>query len=74
VKAGEVVTLLGHNGAGKTTSLKSIMGIIGKRTDSVQFANQEIIRTTSDRIARWALSDGAPGRMKLRTLMSLLQR
>jgi branched-chain amino acid transport system ATP-binding protein len=51
VKAGEVVTLLGHNGAGKTTSLKSIMGIIGKRTDSVQFANQEIIRTTSDRIA-----------------------
>jgi len=55
-----VVTLLGHNGAGKTTTLKSIMGIVGKRTESVQFANQEIIRTTSDRIARGALSDGAP--------------
>src|SRR6202008_3845176 len=52
VNAGEVVTLLGRNGAGKTTTLKSIMGIIGKRTGSVRFNSQEIIRTTSDRIAR----------------------
>ncbi|WP_298240779.1 ABC transporter ATP-binding protein [uncultured Bradyrhizobium sp.] len=52
VNAGEVVTLLGRNGAGKTTTLKSIMGIIGKRTGSVKFNNQEIIRTTSDKIAR----------------------
>src|ERR1700754_3327009 len=51
VNAGEVVTLLGRNGAGKTTTLKSIMGIIGKRTGSVRFNNQEIIHTTSDRIA-----------------------
>ncbi|PIT00409.1 histidinol dehydrogenase [Bradyrhizobium nitroreducens] len=52
VNAGEVVTLLGRNGAGKTTTLKSIMGIIGKRTGSVKFNNQEIIRATSDKIAR----------------------
>jgi branched-chain amino acid transport system ATP-binding protein len=52
VKAGEVVTLLGRNGAGKTTTLKSIMGIIGKRTGSIRFNGQEIIRTSSDRIAR----------------------
>jgi branched-chain amino acid transport system ATP-binding protein len=52
VKAGEVVTLLGRNGAGKTTTLKSVMGIIGKRTGSIRFDNQEIIRTTSDKIAR----------------------
>jgi branched-chain amino acid transport system ATP-binding protein len=52
VKAGEVVTLLGRNGAGKTTTLKSIMGMIGKRTGSVRFNSQELIRTTSDRIAR----------------------
>src|ERR1700755_1728242 len=52
VNAGEVVTLLGRNGAGKTTTLKSIMGIIGKRAGSIRFNNQEIIRTTSDRIAR----------------------
>jgi branched-chain amino acid transport system ATP-binding protein len=52
VNAGEVVTLLGRNGAGKTTTLKSIMGIIGKRTGSVRFNDQEIIRASSDRIAR----------------------
>jgi branched-chain amino acid transport system ATP-binding protein len=52
VNAGEVVTLLGRNGAGKTTTLKSVMGIIGKRTGSIRFNDQEIIRTSSDRIAR----------------------
>jgi branched-chain amino acid transport system ATP-binding protein len=52
VNAGEVVTLLGRNGAGKTTTLKSVMGIIGKRTGSIRFNDQEIIRTSSDKIAR----------------------
>ena len=52
VGAGEVVTLLGRNGAGKTTTLKSVMGIIGKRTGSIRFNGQEIIGTTSDKIAR----------------------
>ena len=56
VKAGEVVTLLGRNGAGKTTTLKSIMGMIGKRTGSVKFNNQDIIRTTSDKIARMGIA------------------
>ena len=52
VNGGEVVTLLGRNGAGKTTTLKSVMGIIGKRTGSVRFEGQDIIRASSDRIAR----------------------
>ncbi|SFH90924.1 ABC transporter ATP-binding protein [Bradyrhizobium sp. cf659] len=56
VNAGEVVTLLGRNGAGKTTTLKSVMGIIGKRTGSVKFNNQEIIRATSDKIARMGIA------------------
>ncbi|MGY4309209.1 branched-chain amino acid transport system ATP-binding protein [Bradyrhizobium sp. USDA 4369] len=56
VNAGEVVTLLGRNGAGKTTTLKSIMGIIGKRTGSVQFNGQQLIRLTSDRIARLGIA------------------
>ncbi|XUM21480.1 ABC transporter ATP-binding protein [Bradyrhizobium oligotrophicum S58] len=56
VNAGEVVTLLGRNGAGKTTTLKSIMGIIGKRTGSVQFNGQQLIRMTSDRIARLGIA------------------
>jgi len=56
VNAGEVVTLLGRNGAGKTTTLKSIMGIIGKRTGSIRFADAEIVRTSSDRIARMGIA------------------
>ena len=56
IHEGEVVTLLGRNGAGKTTTLKSIMGIIGKRTGSVKFNNQEIIRATSDKIARMGIA------------------
>ena len=52
VSPGEVVTLLGRNGAGKTTTLKSVMGIIGKRSGSVRFDGREIIRASSDRIAR----------------------
>ncbi|MDB5549692.1 MAG: Branchedchain amino acid transport ATPbinding protein LivF [Tardiphaga sp.] len=52
VRPGEVVTLLGRNGAGKTTTLKSIMGIIGKRTGSIKFDGQDIIKTSSDKIAR----------------------
>src|SRR6202000_3073753 len=56
VNAGEVVTLLGRNGAGKTTTLKSVMGIIGKRTGSVRFNNEDIIRASSDKIARMGVA------------------
>ncbi|MGB3864929.1 MAG: ABC transporter ATP-binding protein [Xanthobacteraceae bacterium] len=52
VRTGEVVTLLGRNGAGKTSTLKSIMGMIGKRTGSVRFDGKELIKMSSDRIAR----------------------
>ena len=52
VNPGEVVTLLGRNGAGKTSTLKSVMGIIGKRSGSVRFDGRDIIRASSDRIAR----------------------
>jgi branched-chain amino acid transport system ATP-binding protein len=52
VQPGEVVTLLGRNGAGKSTTLKSIMGIIGKRRGSIMFEGKETIRLPSDKIAR----------------------
>jgi branched-chain amino acid transport system ATP-binding protein len=56
VQAGEVVTLLGRNGAGKTTTLKSVMGIVGKRSGSVKFEGRELIRLSSDQIARAGLA------------------
>ena len=56
VNPGEVVTLLGRNGAGKTSTLKSVMGIIGKRSGSIRFDGKEIIRAASDRIARMGIA------------------
>jgi branched-chain amino acid transport system ATP-binding protein len=53
---GEVVTLLGRNGAGKTTTLKCIMGIVGQREGSVRFEDRELIRRTSDQIARCGIA------------------
>lgn len=52
VRAGEVVTLLGRNGAGKSTTLKSIMGIIKQRSGSIRFEGSETIDARSDQIAR----------------------
>jgi len=52
VRAGEVVTLLGRNGVGKTTTLKAIMGIIESRTGSVRYEGAELIGCSSDVIAK----------------------
>jgi branched-chain amino acid transport system ATP-binding protein len=52
VRPGEVVTLLGRNGVGKTTTLKAIMGIIESRTGSVRYEGTELIARSSDVIAR----------------------
>jgi branched-chain amino acid transport system ATP-binding protein len=52
VRPGEVVTLLGRNGVGKTTTLKAVMGIIDSRTGSVRFEGQELIKRPSNAIAR----------------------
>ncbi|MGA8323154.1 MAG: ABC transporter ATP-binding protein [Xanthobacteraceae bacterium] len=52
VQPGEVVTLLGRNGVGKTTTLKSIMGIVRQRKGSVRFEGGETIGLQSDTIAR----------------------
>jgi branched-chain amino acid transport system ATP-binding protein len=43
VQQGEVVTLLGRNGAGRTTTLKAILGLVGKRTGSVMMNGRETI-------------------------------
>ena len=52
VPRGEVVTLLGRNGVGKTTTLKAVMGMIGRREGSVRFEGTETIALRCDRIAR----------------------
>jgi branched-chain amino acid transport system ATP-binding protein len=52
VNRGEVVTLLGRNGAGRTTTLKSILGLVGKRTGSIMINGREAIAMPTHRVAR----------------------
>jgi branched-chain amino acid transport system ATP-binding protein len=52
VEAGEVVTLLGRNGAGRTTTLRAIMGLVGARTGSIMVNGVETSRLAPHRIAR----------------------
>ena len=52
IRQGEVVTLLGRNGAGKTSTLRAIMGLTGRRSGSIRFEGRETIGLRSDLIAR----------------------
>jgi branched-chain amino acid transport system ATP-binding protein len=52
VNRGELVTLLGRNGAGRTTTLKSILGLVEKRSGSVMINGREVIGWPAHRIAR----------------------
>ncbi|HXE20796.1 MAG TPA: ABC transporter ATP-binding protein [Rhodoferax sp.] len=52
VSRGEVVTLLGRNGAGRTTTMRAIVGLTGSRTGSIQVAGQETIKLAPHHIAR----------------------
>jgi len=55
VNHGEVVTLLGRNGAGRTTTVKSILGLVGRRTGSVIIDNQETVNWPTHVIAKLGL-------------------
>ena len=50
VNRGELVTLLGRNGAGRTTTLKAILGLVGKRTGSIMVNGQEVVGLPTHRI------------------------
>jgi branched-chain amino acid transport system ATP-binding protein len=52
VREGEVVCILGRNGAGRTTTMRSIMGLVGKRTGSIRINGAESIKLPPHKIAR----------------------
>jgi branched-chain amino acid transport system ATP-binding protein len=52
VKEGEVVTLLGRNGAGRTTTMRAIMGLTGSRKGSIKVMGTETIGLATHKIAR----------------------
>src|SRR5438046_9873720 len=62
VPRGKIVTLLGANGAGKTTVLKTISGILDPQKGAIEFLGKSILRVEADKIVRLGLSHGAEGR------------
>jgi branched-chain amino acid transport system ATP-binding protein len=52
IQPGEVVTLLGRNGVGKTTTLRALMGMLGRTKGSIKFEGGEIAGLASNKIAR----------------------
>jgi branched-chain amino acid transport system ATP-binding protein len=70
--AGEVVVLLGRNGAGKSTTIKSIMGLVPPAAGAVRFAGQRIERLAPHRIARLGLGY-VPEERRIFTELSVME-
>src|SRR5512144_3226960 len=62
VEEGEVVTLIGSNGAGKSTTLRSISGLTPPRTGSIRFKGQEISTLPAQEVVRLGISQAPEGR------------
>ena len=62
IAAGEMVTLLGRNGMGKTTTVRSIMGLTRAQSGSIRFRERAIEREAPDRIARLGIALVPEGR------------
>jgi branched-chain amino acid transport system ATP-binding protein len=62
VDEGEVVTLIGSNGAGKSTTLRSISGLTPPRSGSIRFRGEEISTLPAQEIVRLGISQSPEGR------------
>ncbi|BAH75732.1 MULTISPECIES: ABC transporter ATP-binding protein [Solidesulfovibrio] len=63
VAQGEIVTLIGANGAGKSTTLMSISGVVHPRKGSIAFLGEDITASTTERIVSMGITQVPEGRM-----------
>jgi branched-chain amino acid transport system ATP-binding protein len=68
VEEGEIVTLIGANGAGKSTTLRTISGLIRPREGQITFGDQDITRLPAHRIVEAGISHAPEGRQIFGTL------
>jgi branched-chain amino acid transport system ATP-binding protein len=62
VEEGEIVTLIGANGAGKSTTLRTVSGLLHPQTGSIRFKDQEITAASAERIVELGISQVPEGR------------
>lgn len=65
VRAGEVVTLIGANGAGKSTTLRAVSRLLKVREGSIHFNGQDITRLAPDAVVRMGIAQSPEGRQVL---------
>ena len=63
VGAGEIVTLIGANGAGKSTTVRTIAGVLKPVSGSIQFSGQELTTMSSEQIVRSGVALSPEGRL-----------
>lgn len=71
VAEGEIVSLIGANGAGKTTAMHTISGLLRSRTGSIEFMGTDIAKTEPHRIVRMGLAQVPEGRRVFASLSVL---
>ena len=62
VEAGQIVTLIGANGAGKSTTLRAIVGLVRPRSGSIRFADEELGKIPTHQIIRRGIGVSPEGR------------
>src|SRR5512135_747591 len=68
VREGEVVTLIGGNGAGKSTTLRTISGLLRARKGGIEFAGHDLTHIAPERIVTLGLALVPEGRRVFKTL------
>lgn len=63
VQAGEIVTLIGANGAGKSTTLMTISSVVPIRSGSITFLGKDITKTATDKVVAMGITQVPEGRM-----------
>ena len=63
IAPGQLVTLMGRNGMGKTTTIRTLMGLLPPRAGTIRFAGQDIARRSPERIARLGIGLVPEGRL-----------
>lgn len=65
VNSGEIVTLIGSNGSGKTTSLRTISGLEKAKSGEIIYENQDILKKSASDIVKMGISQVPEGRRVL---------